>query len=65
MFNPKTPLQAAAIFLTGIAVIGWTTWDISRVQRQNQPMTPEQIEQMKEYIESSKRQAAGLTLAVY
>ena len=60
MFDPKTPFQAAAIFLTGVAVIAWTTRDIDRVTRQNRPMTPEQMEQLKQFGRDARQKAAGI-----
>ncbi|KAK9905566.1 hypothetical protein WJX75_002271 [Coccomyxa subellipsoidea] len=43
MLDPKSPLQAAAIFLGGIGVIAYTILDINRTTRLNEkPMTLEQ-----------------------
>ncbi|CAL5224891.1 g7651 [Coccomyxa viridis] len=49
MLDPKTPFQAAAIFLGGVAVIAYTVLDINRTTRMNEkPMSPEQLHQLQQ-----------------
>ena len=64
MFNPKSPLSAAAIFLAGVAAIAYTTLDIQRTLKDNeQPTTPEQLAALREIIDHHDRKAAGLSCA--
>ena len=63
MFNPKSPLSAAAIFLAGIAAIAYTTLDIQRTLKSNeQPTTPEQLAALRDTIDHHDRKAAGLCM---
>lgn len=60
MFYPQSRLSAAAIFLTGIAAIAYTTLDIQRTLRSNEePMTPEQLAALREQIDHHDRKSAG------
>lgn len=59
MFEPKNRLQAVGIFLAGCAVIAWTITDIERVSRQNKPLTPEQLKQLKDLGTEHRQQAAS------
>ena len=55
MFDPKNPLQAAAIFVTGLIVITYTTLDIQRTLHLNStPASPAQTEQLREQIAESQ-----------
>ena len=64
MFNPKSPLSAAAIFLAGIAAIAYTTLDIQRTLKSNErPTTPEQLAALREIIDHHDRKAAGMYCA--
>ncbi|KAK9827795.1 hypothetical protein WJX74_002435 [Apatococcus lobatus] len=59
MFNPKSPLQAAAIFLAGVGVIAYTTLDIHRTATLNEkPMTRQQAEALQQYLNEKKHEAA-------
>lgn len=60
VWNPKTPTTAAAIFLTGCAVIVYTTNDIQRTLKSNeQPMTPDQLQALKQMVEHHNRKSTG------
>lgn len=64
MFNPKTPLQAGAIFAAGILFIAWTTLDIHRVSRQNeQPLTEEQLLVLRHLRNESLQKSASMPLS--
>lgn len=61
MINPKTPLQAATIFLGGTAVIAWTSLDVYRVSKQNeQVLTPQQLKELQDFGNDVRRQATGI-----
>jgi hypothetical protein len=63
MFNPKSPLSAAAIFLAGIAAIAYTTLDIQRTLKSNErPTTPEQLAALHDIIDHHDRKAADQVL---
>ena len=60
MFNPKNPLSAAAIFVGGLAVVGYTILDINRTLAANeQPMSTEQARQLQDMIRKSAPKASG------
>lgn len=60
MLDPKTPLQAGAIFTAGILVIAWTTLDINRVSRANErPLSQEQLEALQRLSQDAKHKAFG------
>ena len=63
MFDPKTPLQAAAIFVTGLAVIAYTTLDISRtLQLNSTPASAAQTEQLREQVAESQCEFCNVLL---
>lgn len=63
MFYPQSRLSAAAIFLTGIAAIAYTTLDIQRTLRSNEePMTPEQLAALRQQIDHHDRKSADTAL---
>ena len=61
VWNPKSPPAAAAIFLTGCAVIVYTVNDIQRTLKSNeQPMTPDQLQALKHMVDHHSRKSAGV-----
>lgn len=60
MFDPKSPLAAAAIFTAGIAIIGYTILDVNRSLQQNsEPVTQEQQAALNSQFRESGRNVAG------
>ena len=55
MLDPKTPLQAAAIFIAGLGIISYTILDINRTTRLNErPLTDEQKQRLAAHVQSAQ-----------
>lgn len=57
---PKTPLAAAAIFLSGCVIIAYTINDIQRTTQCNEtPMSQEQLQSLKQMVDDHRTRSSG------